>query len=105
MKEAANATAKHVSKRPILLKNSPDRSKGPDQQNNVPPKGHSGNNVCQLAYGRNSVPSFRSDFRMVEFFNRIGPNRTLVQHAAKVGCEPELTEAALRTKVRFETSG
>jgi hypothetical protein len=35
--------------RPILLKNSFDRSKGPDQQDNVPRKCHSGNNVCQLA--------------------------------------------------------
>jgi hypothetical protein len=50
--------AAKVSKEPILLKNSLDRSKGPDQQNNVPPKCHSGNNVCQLAYGRNSVPNF-----------------------------------------------
>jgi hypothetical protein len=43
---------------PILLKNSLDCPKGPDQQNNVPPKCHSGNNVCQLAYGGNSVPNF-----------------------------------------------
>ena len=55
--------------------NSLDRSKGPDQQNNVPPKCHTRNNVCQFAYGRNSVPSFRDDFRMAEFFNTISPKR------------------------------
>ena len=55
---------------------STPRAEGPDQQNNVPPKCHSGNNVCQLAYGWNSVPSFRGDFRMAKFFNRIGRELT-----------------------------
>ncbi|SLN58065.1 Bacterial extracellular solute-binding proteins, family 3 [Roseovarius gaetbuli] len=62
----ADGTYQHIP-----LKNSPDRSKGQDQQNIVPLKRHSGSTVCQLACDENSVPSFRGDFGVAEFFNRI----------------------------------
>jgi hypothetical protein len=65
--------------RAYSVENSLDLLKWANQQNNFPPKCHSGNNVCQLAYGQNSVPSFQGDIRMAcQLFTEI-PGKRFVQ--------------------------
>lgn len=76
------AASMRVRSGPILLKNSPPRSNGPDQQNFFPRKSCFASNICQMTCCENSVLIFRGDFRVSEFFNGIGPVATFQARGA-----------------------
>jgi hypothetical protein len=57
----------------IVLKNSAAGRRWVKRQNIFPPRRHSANMVYKREVWRNSVPLFRGDFRIEEFFNTINP--------------------------------
>lgn len=60
----------------ILLKNSVSQRGWSKQQNTLLPNSLFANVVFRTGTHENSVPGFSDDFRLLEFFNTIGPRET-----------------------------